>query len=56
LGIPGEQPWLPEDREMIKKTKTALNETGIKVLDLELARILDDVDPRSYLPVFESAL
>jgi hypothetical protein len=56
LGIPGEQLWLPEDREMIKKTKTALNETGIKVLDLELARILDDVDPRSYLPVFESAL
>lgn len=55
LGIPGEQPWLPEDREMIKKTKTALDETGIKVLDLELARILDDVDPYSYLPAMEAA-
>ncbi len=55
LGVPGEKPHLPEDREMMRKTKAALNETGIKVLDLELARILDDVDPRSYLPAMEAA-
>jgi sugar phosphate isomerase/epimerase len=55
MGIPGEQPYLPEDREMISKTKAALNETGIKVLDLELARIFDDVNPRSYLPAMEAA-
>ncbi len=55
IGVAGEKPYLPEDREMIRKTKAALNETGIKVLDLELARILDDVDPRSYLPAMETA-
>jgi sugar phosphate isomerase/epimerase len=55
IGVAGEKPYLPEDRVMIRKTKAALNETGIKVLDLELARILDDVDPRSYLPAMEAA-
>jgi sugar phosphate isomerase/epimerase len=55
IGVAGEKPYLPEDREMIRKTKAALNETGIKVLDLELARILDDVDPRSYLSAMEAA-
>ncbi len=55
IGVAGEKPHLPEDREMMRKTKAALNETGIKVLDLELARILDDVDPRSYLPAMEAA-
>jgi len=55
IGVDGEKSHLPEDREMIRKTKAALNETGIKVLDLELARILDDVEPRSYLPAMEAA-
>ena len=55
IGVAGEKSYLPEDREMIRKTKAALNETGIKVLDLEVARILDDVDPRSYLPAMEAA-
>lgn len=55
MGIPGESAYLPEDRAMISRAKTALKETGIKVLDIELARILDDFDPRSYLPAFEVA-
>ena len=55
IGVAGEKPHLPEDREMMRKTKAALNETGIKVLDLELARILDDADSRSYLPAMEAA-
>ncbi len=55
MGILGEQAYLPEDKQMIRKTKAAINETGIKVLDLELARILDDVDPKSYLPAMEVA-
>lgn len=55
MGIPGEKSFLPEDKQMISKTKAALKETGIKVLDLELARILDDVDPRSYLAAMEAA-
>ena len=55
MGIPGEHSYLPEDKAMIRKTKAALNETGIQVLDLELARILDDVDPHSYLSAMEAA-
>lgn len=55
MGIPGEIAYLPEDRAMISKAKSALKETGIKVLDMELARILDDVEPNSYLPAFEAA-
>lgn len=55
MGIPGEKAYLPEDNEMIKRTKTALKETGVKLLDLELARILVDVDPKSYLPAMEVA-
>ncbi len=55
MGIPGENAYLPEDKAMIARTKAALRETGIKVLDMELARILDDVDPRSYLPAMEAA-
>lgn len=53
VGVDGEIPYFPDDREMISKTKAALKETGIKVLDLELARIVEDVDPRSYLPAME---
>lgn len=53
MGVPGEIPYLPEDKEMISRTKAALNETGVKVLDLELARIINDVDPRTYLPAME---
>ena len=55
MGVPGEIPYLPDDKEMIGKTKAALKETGIKVLDLELARIVEDVDPESYLPAIETA-
>ncbi len=55
MGTPGEKAYLPEDRAMISRARSALEETGIKVLDVELARILNDVDPRSYLPAFETA-
>ncbi len=55
MGVDGEKSYLPEDKEMISKTRAALDETGIEILDLELARILDDVDPRSYLPAMEAA-
>ncbi|MGW8194692.1 MAG: sugar phosphate isomerase/epimerase family protein [Desulforhopalus sp.] len=55
MGVPGEKPFLPGDKRMIQETKAALRETGVKVLDLELARILDDVDPQTYLPAMEAA-
>ena len=55
MGIPGEISYLPEDRAMVSRAQAAIKETGIKVLDVELARILDDFDPRSYVPAFEVA-
>lgn len=53
MNIPGEIAYVPEDREMIKKTRAALRETGIGVLDLELARIVEDVEATSYVPAME---
>jgi len=55
LWTPGEPAYLPEDKFMIRKTKAALAETGIKMLDLELARILADNDPKTYVPAMEVA-
>ena len=53
MGVAGETPYLPGDKAMISKTKAALKETGVKVLDLELARIVENVDPQSYVPAME---
>lgn len=55
MGIAGEAPSLVDDQEMLSRTKAALKETGIKVLDMELARILDDVEPSTYLKAMEVA-
>ena len=55
LHTPGEPEYLPEDRVMLRRTKAALAETGLRMLDLELARILPDMDPKSYLPAMEAA-
>lgn len=46
---------LSKDRAMFRKTKTALDETGVKLLDLEVAVIYDGVDPKIYLPDLEIA-
>lgn len=55
LGLPGEADFRPDDREMIRKTKTALHETGIELLDIELARIHGEIDPKTYVPAMETA-
>src|SRR4051794_21672468 len=44
-----------EDKSLLKRTKTALSQTGLKLLDIELARILPDLDPKIYVPAFEAA-
>ena len=44
-----------EDRNLLKRTKTALTDTGLKLLDIELARVLPNLDPKVYLPAFEAA-
>ena len=55
IGSPGE-PIYPvvQDKALMRDTKAALAATGIKVHDIELARIVDGLDPTSYLPAFEA--
>ncbi len=56
MGLPGEPNYdLAANRDMLKQTKRALSDTGIKVHDIELARIYDGVDLHNYIPAFEVA-
>lgn len=56
MGLPGEPNYdLANNKEMLKQTKTALSNTGIKVNDIELAKIEDGIDIQSYEPAFEVA-
>lgn len=56
MGLPGEPNYdLALNREMLRQTKTALASTGVKLHDIELARIYDGLDPKKYLPAFEVA-
>ena len=56
MGLPGEPNYaLAENPEMLKQTKRALADTGIKVHDIELARIHDDMHATKYLPAMEVA-
>ncbi len=54
IGVPGE-PEDPVSPQMLRETTRALRETGLPVLDVELARIVRDRDARSYVPVMEVA-
>ena len=54
MGLPGEPNYaLAEKPQMLRETKAALADTGMRVHDIELARILADVDPKSYVPALE---
>ena len=56
MGLPGEPNYaLAENKQMLQQTKTALSSTGVRVHDIELARIFEGVDPKSYLPAMEVA-
>ena len=52
MNVPGEFTQRPLDKAQVQATKTALATTGLQVLDIELARITEDCDPRE----FEAAL
>jgi len=53
---PGEPRYqLAEDHKLRRETKRALAETGVKLLDIELAQISERLDPRAYLPTLEAA-
>ncbi|MDU4961344.1 MAG: sugar phosphate isomerase/epimerase [Sporomusaceae bacterium] len=56
MGLPGEPDFsLAGNKELLRQTRQALADTGVKLLDIELARIYDGVDPRRYLPAMEIA-
>jgi sugar phosphate isomerase/epimerase len=56
LDLSGEPDYeLARNPAMLRETKAALRATGMKVLDVELARIKEGVDVRSYLPALEVA-
>lgn len=56
MGLPGEPNYdLALNKEMLKQTKNAISQTGIEVHDIELARIYDDVDVKTYIPAMEVA-
>lgn len=53
MKVPGEFKQSPIDQGQVRATKTALQTTGLKVLDVEIARITEDCDPRSFEPALE---
>ena len=56
MGLPGEPNYdLAHNKEMLRQTKRALAHTGLKLHDIELARIYDGLDPKKYLPAMEVA-
>jgi sugar phosphate isomerase/epimerase len=53
---PGEPRYLlAEDGKLRQETKRALADTGIRLLDIEIAQISERLDPRVYLPTLEAA-
>ena len=53
MHVPGEFTQSPVEKTQIQATKTALKSTGLRVLDVELARLTEDVDPRSFIPALD---
>jgi sugar phosphate isomerase/epimerase len=56
LGLPAEIPFEPhKDAQMRREIKAAIQSTGVRVLDVELARIIETSMPDSYRPALETA-
>ena len=56
MGLPGEQNYgLSANPDLLAKTKRALDATGVRLHDIELARVKEGIDPKSYVPEFEIA-
>ncbi len=56
LDLPGEPNYaLTDNPQMLKQTKRALASTGLRVHDIELARVYEGVHPTKYLPAMEVA-
>jgi len=56
MGLPGEPDYdLSKNRALMKETKQIFADTGIKLLDIELARVFDNMDAKKYEPAMETA-
>lgn len=53
MNVPGEFGHPPLDKAQVQATKTALATSGLRVQDIELARITEDCDPRDFEPALE---
>jgi xylose isomerase domain protein TIM barrel len=54
MGLPSEPRLdLPHDRDLLEACRVALAETGVRVWDIELARVMAGIDYDSYLPALE---
>jgi sugar phosphate isomerase/epimerase len=53
MGLPEEPDFdLAKNKLLMKETKAIMADTGIRLLDVELARVVDGVDPAIYEPAF----
>jgi sugar phosphate isomerase/epimerase len=56
LGLPGEMAYEPhKDATMRRDIQAAIADTGVQILDVELARIIESPTPDTYLPALETA-
>mgnify|MGYP002621107875 FL=1 len=55
LGVADEPEFEPLNPAVLRRTQDALRETGLSVLDVELARIVPERAARDYLPAMEAA-
>ena len=56
MGLGGELSFdIARDKELYKETKRAVEETGVKINDIENAKIFDGVDMKKYEPCLEAA-
>jgi len=56
MGVAGEATFdLFNNKETLRQTKAALSSTGLRLHDIEVARIADGLDPKKFLPAMELA-
>ncbi len=56
MGLPGEPDYdLSKNKHLMKETKQIFADTGIKLLDIELARVFDSMDVKKYEPAMQTA-
>jgi len=54
MGLPNEPNFdLSANPQLLRQTKSALSSTGVRVHDVELARVADGTDPKKYRPQLE---